>query len=1338
MKVRFLAATSLLGMLGACLDQPFATNVDLPLQVLQLAPTDGAVDVARAAAITATFNLPVVETSLAGNFVVENITDPAAPLAVEGTLTYVAPDGDAAPRAVFQPTALLPYSTPFRVTLSTGIGRDTEPAGNLLRPAISTFTTEDPPPLSVISVVPGAGATGVDPTTTIAITFSEPVRCATVEAGLSVTQTFDAQSDTTPGQTAPVTGTLACVEPASIEETGCDNGACTVTFTQSAPPLDLSAIVTISLAGGSRADGAVESFRATDVGGQFPADFTSTFTVLDPEPLVLLSATPGNGSTQVPLDSELVLTFWEDLDCATFTADDVTVLQTLDDGSTGPAVTASVASCVGATVTLTFSRPFEHSATIDVTLGSSIASARATSRGGQLEGGGLVTFTAEDPPPLFVLQSNPGNGSTGVGFTTDLTLDFSEAVDCNTVDAAVATTVVEEVFTAEVAALRGAPGTTHTVVVRSCADDVAVYDIVGDFDLASTVTVTLPGTIASSRATLSGGQLNAGAPHVIVFEVIPFPPVEIVDIQPPGPQILANTSFTVTFNQDIFVPVVDRLSPEVDVFLAELANPGDVPDVANAVEITCVNCTQGDTYTFAPVAPLTAGATYVLVIRGGPAGVFGAAGGSIALGDFLQRYLVVGGSLLIATDPIDGDTDVPVTSTVCATFLIDVGDLINGDPEGDAFVVSAENDLGGQTALPGTLAFSGVDPLTGLPDPAFDSNSVCFTPTPSSIPCRENDELLPANTLITMTLSFIDGITDPESPQVVSESRSFTTGGLPTLIDSFYETVPAVNLTGELTTEVPVNGTFVLVFDSAVDDATLAAVRLETAGGAAVATTVTRDPADETMVRIGPNALLAFASSFRIEVDGGVSAGLRFVDGRYLADDIAISFVTSPPNSATISPIAGENAVETTVTPIVFGRAMFLPSLNTDSIVARDNTQALVIGGAVATAVDDAFSAVFNPLPTYVAGNSVTLTVNTGALDFLGNPLPAPVSVTWASIGGAPAANARVPGAIAAGNVAPNAGTVAATQTFVVTMGTNNANQLENRVLPASFNENSVRFEQTAACALGGAAHVIATVNRLTPAAVPLAGDVIRVAPQEFLRSGCSYRLTLRQRFFSNIHTISNDAAADVVINVTGEAVRPTRVSGNVSNSAGGAPLVVTFSEPIDLPTLSAATVSDGTGAVPGAFTTSGNTVVFTPATFWRTGLTYTATFPTSVADLAGNTLAAQQTVTLTTETTAPVAPTTATTVGDSLVLTFNEALDPVSVVPSTFGAGGSAGTVLVREAGNGTSVDACVTAIGATIVVDHIAVAAGTALEIVVTTEVKDEAGNAVAADRVIAATAP
>jgi methionine-rich copper-binding protein CopC len=1606
---------------AGCLDQPFATNVDLPLQVIQLSPTDGAVGVARDAAITATFNLPVVEASVAGNVLVESVADPAAPVAIAGAVTVLPPDGDQAPRVVFQPEALLPYSTPIRVTLSTGIERDTEPRGNLLQPAVAVFTTVDPPPLSVVSVVPGGGATGVDPATSIRITFSEPVRCASATAGITVTETFDPHPHrgALAGTTAPVAGALTCTDPPSIEDTGCANDACVVVFTPAAP-MSLSSLVTVTIAGGARADGAVESFRATAVSGQLPVTVTDTFRVVDPPALLLVSSSPADGATGVLLDTAITLTFSEDVDCASL-ASAITVTETTDtgvvstvdtttgctgatvtltparpfaysadvavtlaatiesaratsrggqllggarigfatldppplvllssspaDGATGVArdttitltfsedvacstltgaitltetldtqVAAAVdfaVACAGAVVTLTPARTLAYSADIDVVLAATIASTRATTQGGQLVGGAVIQFRTEDPPPLLVIASTPGDGSTQVPLTADVRVVFSEAVDCASVSAQSVTIV--ETFDTLVAARRAAASTprtftiacagdtvdlvlgdhqlssavsvvlagsirsaratlsggaladgagvvvdfstedptdlfltnalpangstgiaatttlgltfseavdcatvtpatigvteafaaqfllqnptspptrTHTVAVTACTGAGVTLDVPGDFQLASRITVTLPGSLASARATSRRGRLNGGAGLTYAFDIIPFPPVEVVSVSPDGGAIGSTTSFNVTFNQDMFIPEVSLTdATRTQVFLA-LANDVNVaPAIANAVALSCVNCQTGRAFTFAPTAALIEGSRYALVIRGGANGVRGAVGGSFMVADVVKRYLVVGGGIFVGSDPADADTGVPVTSDVCATFLVDLA-LTPANPVTNAadltfldgaFELSARTPLGTQSPVPGTYRVDGVDPVTdlpctdlvnGAPRCSFTRNHVCITPAAKTHPCSDVDELLPDLSDITLTVAFTDN-RDPEAPQTVNETVRFTTGGLPTLVDSFYEAVPEVNKTGELTTEVPVNGTLVLVFDSDVDAATVADnLRLTTvaAPGTALASTIS---VERTDIRIKANANLAFNTAHRIVVDGGVS-GLRFADDRYLGAAQSLTFTTSPLNVVRISPINGENAIETTVTPVVFARAMFQPSLNTDTIIARDETQNILIGGAVATSTDDLFSAVFNPLPTYVQGNRVTLTVGAGALDFLGNPLPvnevqtgvdlngdgdaldtAATSRTWPVIGGAPAANARVPTPIAAANVAPNTGAVTATQAFVVTFPTNNAQQLENRMLPAAFNDNSVVLEQTAACAAGGAARILGTERRVTVATVALAGDVLTITSLERLRTGCNYRLTLKQKFFSNIHTIADDAAADVVVNVTGETTRPTVQSANVTNATGGQAFVVTFSEAIDLATLldtsAGATVdpvpvvdtNNGNAVVPGTWTTSGNTAVFTPTTFWRTGRTYSVTFPTTVADLAGNTLdpasnAAARTRTLTTETTPPTPPATVTTGGGRLQLTFSEALDPASVRPTTFGgASPTLGTILVQTT-NGTNVAACVDVAGAVVTIDSIDAAAGTALQIVITTGVTDQAGNAIAAPVTLTATAP
>jgi len=893
----------------------------------------------------------------------------------------------------------------------------------------------------------------------------------------------------------------------------------------------------------------------------------------------------------------------------------------------------------------------------------------------------------------------------------------------------------------------GSPTTiTHTATLENCGDATATFTTPIEYQLASVVTVALPGSIASARATTPRGRLNGGDGHAFSFEIIPFPPVEVLTVSPDGGLIPRGSEFRVTFNQSVFVPEVSLADPtQTQVFLAEVTDTAQPPNINDAVELTCENCATGEVFNFRPAALLEEGKRYGLVIRGGPDGVRGSVGGSIMIADVTKLYLVIGGGLFISTDPIDGEDGVPVTDRVCAVFVRDLDLSAAGvvtDADDLAFLeasitLSATNALGGETSVPVTYSVDGVDPVSGQPDPAAGttSNRVCLTALPNIYPCRDVDELLPHSSDITLRLDFVDQ-PDAETIDVVDEAITFTTGGLPQLIDTFYETIPEANLVGALTTEVPVNGTLVLVFDEDIDASTVDAAGLALASGAPLAATAT---AQGSSLRVQGDALMAFLTQHELTVDGGVSA-LRFSDGRYLGEDLRAAFTTSPANTARISPIQGENAMETTVTPIVFTRPMFQPSLNTDTITAFDDTDNVVVEGAVAVTLDDRFSGLFSPLPTYREGNQVRLTVGTGVLDFLGNPLPAGVQVTWASILSAPAAAARVPDTIGAAAVAPNTGAVTATQEFLLTLNTNNVQQLKNRMLPQSFNPTSVRLEQVGSCGAVGS-HVIETRQRFLITTTVGGSDQIGVNPSEVLRAACSYRLTLRQSLFANIHTIANTGAADVVINVTGETTAPTVLSSNIADAAGGDDFVAIFSEPIDPVTVSAATVTvidvtNGNLAVDGAFTVDGATVRFTPATFWRTGRVYSVVFGAEVRDLAGNALVPVAR-TLQTETTPPSAPNTATVEDDALVLSFDERLDPASVQPTTFGAIAAAGTVLVQTAA-GETVAACVGVDGARIVVSHIDAAPGTALQLIVTTSVTDEAGNAVAAQETISATAP
>ena len=93
----------------------------------------------------------------------------------------------------------------------------------------------------------------------------------------------------------------------------------------------------------------------------------------------------------------------------------------------------------------------------------------------------------------------------------------------------------------------------------------------------------------------------------------------------------------------------------------------------------------------------------------------------------------------------------------------------------------------------------------------------------------------------------------------------------------------------------------------------------------------------------------------------------------------------------------------------------------------------------------------------------------------------------------------------------------------------------------------------------------------------------------------------------------------------TSDTAPPTVSSTSPANNATGAAIntaiTATFSEAMDAPTLTTATLTllNGTTPVSGTITYSGTTAIFTPLSNLVSAVTYTATVTTGAKDLAGN-----------------------------------------------------------------------------------------------------------------------
>ncbi|HCF62693.1 MAG TPA: hypothetical protein DFS52_32480, partial [Myxococcales bacterium] len=184
---------------------------------------------------------------------------------------------------------------------------------------------------------------------------------------------------------------------------------------------------------------------------------------------------------------------------------------------------------------------------------TSVESARATTRGGQLPAELALDFHVIDPPALAVLAASPAHGSTGVERSPAITLAFSEPPDCSALnDATIA--LLSAVFDPHprVAATDGPVAGQWTCPAPrqdapyACAageaDDPCVVTFQPDsalpFEWSTNVSLLIQGgafdaaarVLESTRATSLGGQLPTD--FSAQWRVVDPPPLALVAVSP--------------------------------------------------------------------------------------------------------------------------------------------------------------------------------------------------------------------------------------------------------------------------------------------------------------------------------------------------------------------------------------------------------------------------------------------------------------------------------------------------------------------------------------------------------------------------------------------------------------------------------------------------------------------------------------------------------------------------------------------------------------------------------------------------------------------------------------
>jgi methionine-rich copper-binding protein CopC len=359
--------------------------------VVSTVPADGATGVATGAVISATFSEAMDPTTINTTTFTLRLTSGGGNLA--GTVSY----NGSTNTATFTPAAPLAGGTSYTATITTGV-RDV--ANNPMTAAkVWAFTTVDVVPPTVTSVNPANAQLNVPTNTTVQVTFSEPMDPATITTSTVVLRN---------------TATTAVV-PATVSY----NTATRVATLTPTGPLSNATNYTVNVTTGVK-----------DVSGNaLAAQFNSTFTTAaapDNIAPTIVSRTPANGATSIPIDANVTVTFSEPMDPATINTTTITLTPTAG----GSAVAATV-TYTGNTATLNPTADLLNNTSYTITVTTGVKDVA----GNQLAAQSTSTFTTiPDTTAPTVTSTSPLNGAINVAKGANITITFSEAMDPTTIN----------------------------------------------------------------------------------------------------------------------------------------------------------------------------------------------------------------------------------------------------------------------------------------------------------------------------------------------------------------------------------------------------------------------------------------------------------------------------------------------------------------------------------------------------------------------------------------------------------------------------------------------------------------------------------------------------------------------------------------------------------------------------------------------------------------------------------------------------------------------------------------------------------------------------------------
>ncbi len=328
--------------------------------------------------------------------------------------------------------------------------------------------------------------------------------------------------------------------------------------------------------------------------------------------LTLLSSTPANNATNVDINSEIRLTFSNNIDPATVTSSDIIF-----------AGTTFSFSVSGADLIIQPQGPLTFSTTYNVTVNNILDTG-----GTGLDGAVSIDFTTQDPPAFTLLSSTPTDLQTNVPVSSNIILNFSNNIAPSSVNANnISLTNTPISFSVQGSQLIITPNTPLLV------------------GTSYSLTVT---NLVDTNGTAFNGTLS------LSFTTVPLPPLVLVSSIPAdnATSIAVTTPITLNFNADVDLTTVNSTNITL----------GDVP-----LGFT----SSGPQVVVQPSISLQPATQYTLSLSN-LADVNGGLLEGVVTVTFTTASITGNTFDLTSSTPADGAIDVPINTDVVLTFNADL------------------------------------------------------------------------------------------------------------------------------------------------------------------------------------------------------------------------------------------------------------------------------------------------------------------------------------------------------------------------------------------------------------------------------------------------------------------------------------------------------------------------------------------------------------------------------------------------------------------------------------------------------------------------------------------